>query len=123
MKCIGFSDKTLKWFHSHFTHRAFSVSLDNKFSEVGTINCGVPQESILGPLLVSLYINDIPQALTDSHTSNSIFYQHKDVAEIENVLTKEFANVCECLYCQFILVKIKLNGFFSVRRKTCRGLT
>ena len=45
-------------------------------------------------------MNDIPQSLSDSHTylyadSTSILYQCKDVAEIENVLSKEFANVCE----------------------------
>ena len=49
---------------------------------------------------VLLYITDIPQALPYSHTylhtdDASIFYQHKYVAQIENVLNKEFANVCE----------------------------
>ena len=88
MKCIGFSNKTIKWFHSyHLTNRNFFVSLDNEFSEAGTINCAVPQGPILGPLLFLLYINDIPQALSDSHTymytgDTSIFYQHKHVAEV-----------------------------------------
>ena len=43
MKCIGFSDKTIKRFHSNPTNRAFFVSLDNAFLEVGVINCGVHQ--------------------------------------------------------------------------------
>ena len=60
MKCIGFSDKTIKWFHSYVTNRAIFVSLGTVFSEAGTINCGIPQGSILGPLLLLLYINDIP---------------------------------------------------------------
>ena len=64
MKCIGFSDKTIKWFHSYPTNRAFFVSLVNEFSEAGTINCGVSQRSILGPLLFLLYINDIPHVLS-----------------------------------------------------------
>ena len=63
MKCIALSDETIKWFHSYLTNRAFSALLDNVFSEVGTTNCGVPQESILGHLLFLLYMNNIPQAL------------------------------------------------------------
>ena len=49
MKSIDFSHKTIKWFY--LTHKAFSVSLGNVFLEVGTINCGIPQGSILGSLL------------------------------------------------------------------------
>ena len=48
MKCIDFSDKATKLFHSYLTNRVFSDSLDNVFSEAGSINCGVPQGSILG---------------------------------------------------------------------------
>ena len=100
MKCIGFSDKTLKWFHSYLTNRVIFISSGTIFSEAGIINCGVPQESISGPLLYLLYINDTPQALSNTHVylyadDTSIFCQHKDVTEIENVLYKEFANVCD----------------------------
>ena len=54
----------------------------------------------MGPLLFLVHINDISQALSNTHTylyadDTSIFCQHKDVMEIENVLNKESANVCE----------------------------
>ena len=99
-KCISFSDKATYWFHSYLTNRAFFVSLDNVFSEVGTINSRIPQGSVLGPLFFSLYINYIPLALPGSQTylhagGISIFYQHKDVMNIENILNKKFANLCE----------------------------
>ena len=55
MKCINFSDKT-KGLYSYFTNTTFFVSLNNAFSEAGTINWRVPQESILKPLLFLLYI-------------------------------------------------------------------
>ena len=65
--------------NSYHTNRAFFVSLDNQFSEAGTINCGVPQGCTLRLLLFLLYVNDIPQALSDSHKylyadDTSIFY-------------------------------------------------
>ena len=68
MKCIGFLDKTKKWFHSYLTNRDFFLSLDSVFSEAETIKCGVPQGSILGNLLFLLCINYIQQAVSDSHT-------------------------------------------------------
>ena len=64
--CIGFSEKKIKEFYSYLSNRAFFVSLDNVFSETGTINCDVLQGCILGPLLILLYINDIPQALSQA---------------------------------------------------------
>ena len=64
------------------------VSLSTVFSEAGTINCGISQRSILGPVLFLLYINNIWQALSNTHmylyvddTKN--FYQHKDITEID----------------------------------------
>ena len=98
MKSIGFSDKTINWCHSYRTSTAFFVSLSTIFWEEVIINSGVPQGSILGSLLFLQYINNIPQALSNTHTSlyeddTRIFCHHKDVTEIENGLNKEFPNV------------------------------
>ena len=73
---------------NHISHGKFSVTLENVFSNSGLINCGVPQLSILGPLLFLIYINDLPQALNESGSylyadDTCIFYQDKDVERIE----------------------------------------
>ena len=74
-------------------------------------------------MLFLLYINNLLQALSNCHTylyadHTSTLYEFKELTEIENVLSKQFmyANVCDWFVdnYQFILVKIKLNVFFSV---------
>ena len=60
MEFIGFSEETTKWFKSYLSNRKLKVHIKNTFSESGNLLCEVPPESILGPFLFLLYINDMP---------------------------------------------------------------
>ena len=98
MSLAGFSCQSITWFESYLSNRRFQVNIKNKYSNVANINCGVPQGSILGPLLFLLYVNDMPQAVDCElflyADDSCLVYQHRDAKAIETKLNNNFSSVC-----------------------------
>ena len=59
----GCSERSLQWFKSYLSDREQFVSIQNKKSGVRNVSVGVPQGSILGPLLFTILINNLPRAV------------------------------------------------------------
>ena len=99
LKAINFSESTIKWFKSYLPEIIFLVNIENKLSDFGQVSCGVPQGSILGPLLFLIYVNDMAQAVTSTlllyADYSCILYQHKDIVQIEKRLIQDFENHCD----------------------------
>ena len=56
----GIRGTLLKWFSSYLSSRKLAVEVNGNLSKFELILCGIPQGSILGPLLFLLYVNDLP---------------------------------------------------------------
>ena len=91
-------DKVL--FESYLTNRKQLLKVGNTLSEQTFITCGVPQGSILGPILFLLYINGIKNSSKISKfflfaDDTSTLLINKNVEEIEKIYNEELRNVSE----------------------------
>ena len=61
---FGFEDSCLSWFSSYLNLRKQAVSLKDIISSYSTLSCGVPQGSVLGPLLFTLYTTPLGSVIS-----------------------------------------------------------
>ena len=84
-KAFDFSKNVVNRFQSYLSNRSFLA--ENNFSQPASVSCGVPQGSILGPLLFLIYVNDMSQAVKCHlflHVDNTFLAcQHKDLIKLK----------------------------------------
>ena len=84
----------LEWFRNCLTNRRQYVQINGKISNTDIVTYGVPQGSVLGPLLFIIYTNDLPQSLTNSKTilfadDTTIFKSSKNIENVYKVMNED----------------------------------
>jgi hypothetical protein len=101
--------KSTDWFMSYLTGRKQNVCVNNVYSDLQPVTCGVPQGSILGPLLFLCYVNDMKISIDSTcklilyADDSAILFAHKD----PNVISEKLGTVLES--CSSWLVDNKLS--------------
>ncbi|XP_024116978.1 uncharacterized protein LOC112138628 [Oryzias melastigma] len=98
LEVYGIRGVALSWVKSYLTERKQFVKINEFTSEAKGISCGVPQGSILGPLLFNIYINDIFNVskllkLILFADDTNIFYSTDNQRELINVLNTELIKI------------------------------
>lgn len=97
----GFSDKVLTWITSYLSGRTQTVVVDDKRSSTECLERGVPQGSVLGPILFILYTADVLKIITKhgleghAYADDTQMYFHSSPDQVNNYIPKVMACIKE----------------------------
>ena len=112
----GIRDEALDWFKSYLINRRQYVHLNGVNSSTRNISCGVPQGSVLGPILFLLYINDLPN-ISDKlkfylyADDTNIYFESKNLKLLERTMNKELDKLYEWLCINRLSLNISKTNF------------
>ena len=115
-KHYGIRGLALKWLKSYLENRMQYTLANGVKSSKKAVEYGVPQGSVLGPLLFLIYVNDIAQS-TDSHKlrlfadDSNVFVTAKNPATLKSLMNEVVGKMCEWFKANKLTVNAKKTQF------------
>lgn len=121
----GVRGASLDWFESYLSGRHQYVVFENESSSLKTITTGVPQGSVLGPLLFLLYINDLPNISSKLlfflfADDTNIYFESDSLLKLENCINQELKQLSLWLNINRLALNLSKTNFviFHSNNKT-----
>ena len=129
LEIYGIKNISLKWFESYLTERTQYVTYNSIKSSRERVNCGVPQGSILGPLLFLLYINDLSSVSEYCYSvlfadDTNVFISGENINVLCNKLNEELECIRKWLCCNKLSLNVSKTHYiiFTPRNKTVHDI-
>ena len=122
----GIRGIALEWFKSYLSNRKQFVEYNNSKSSLKEITCGVPQGSILGPLLFLLYVNDISNVSKILHfilfaDDTNIFLSDQNVDSLISIANNELCKLTKWFLANRLTVNVTKSNFIFFRSQKAKS--